>query len=150
MDLTSLLHRRRLLVWVNVYLYKHRRSSLLLSCPRDIYVVFRPSVGWEDCGGSCTLCGSMWADYMLGSSCWSGRRMPLDKLHRTSTSLEEPIMQRKRKRSCPNSHPPALHHHFYSCALTQFTGVFFFFLAPFWCFYVGPVQGRSSSGVIDS
>lgn len=91
------------------------------------YVVFRPSVGWEDCGGSCTLCGSMWADYMLGSSCWSGRRMPLDKLHRTSTSLEEPIMQRKRKRSCPNSHLPALHHHFYSCALTQFTGLFFFF-----------------------
>lgn len=53
--------------------------------------------------------------------------MPLDKLQRTSTSLVEPVMHRKRRRSCPDSHPPALHHHFHSCALTQFTGAFRFF-----------------------
>lgn len=101
------------------------RWEVLLGCSHEIYVLYRPSLGWGDCGGNCTLFGSMWAVYTLGSSCWSGRKSPLDKLQKTSPSLLEPIMHRKRIRSCPNSHPPALYHHFYLCAFSQFTGLGF-------------------------
>lgn len=41
----------------------------LLACAHKIYVLSRPSPGWGDCGGSCTLFGSMSAVYTLGSSC---------------------------------------------------------------------------------
>lgn len=96
----------------------------LLACAHKIYFLSRPSPGWGDCGGSCTLFGSMSEVYTLGSSCWNGRQTPLDKLQRTSTSPRELIMHRKRRRSCPSSHPlwrcpPALQGHFYLCALPQ-------------------------------
>lgn len=101
-----------------------KRQCHLLACAHQIYVLSRPSPGWGDCGGSCTLFGSMSEVYTLGSSCWNGRQTPLDKLQRTSSSPGEPIMRRKRRRSCPRSHPlwrcpPALQGHFYLCALPQ-------------------------------
>lgn len=87
----------------------------------------------------------MWAVYTLGSSCWSGQPTLLDKLQRTSTSLAEPRMHKKRRRSCPKSHPPALHHRFHSCALTPFIGLF---LSLILVFLYGLSQNRSSSRVI--
>lgn len=85
-----------------------KKQCHLLACAHKIYVLSRPSPGWGDCGGSCTLFGSMLEVYTLGSSCWNGRQTPLDKLQRTSTSPRELIMHRKRRRSCLSSHPLTL------------------------------------------
>lgn len=109
-----------------------KKRSHLLACAHTIYVLSRPSPGWGDCGGSCTLFGSMSEVYTLGSSCWNGPQTPLDKLQRTSTSPGEPLMRRKRRRSCPSSHP-----------LSGTPGSFLMMrssssspLAPFWWFNV--------------
>lgn len=46
-----------------------KKRCHLLACAHTIDVLSRPSPGWGDCGGSCTLFGSMSEVYTLGSSC---------------------------------------------------------------------------------
>lgn len=82
--------------------------SHLLVCPHKIYVVSRLSRGWEDCGGSCTLFGSMLGVYMLESTSSSGPGPCLAKLQRMSMNHEERLTcrgTRRMTRSSLNSHP---------------------------------------------
>lgn len=83
--------------------------SRLLVCPDKIYVVSRLSQGWEDCGGSSTLFGSMSGVYMLESTSSSGPGLCLAKLLRMSMNHEDQLIHRgmtRMTRSSLNS-PPA-------------------------------------------
>lgn len=69
---------------------------------------FRPSQGWEDCGGSCTPFGSTSGVYMPECTSSSGPPACLAKLQRMSMNQEERWMRRQRrgrKRRRPDSHP---------------------------------------------
>lgn len=70
-----------------------------------IYVPSRLSQGWEDCGGSCTPCGSTSGVYMLESTSSSGPGPCLAKLPRMSMNHEDRLIYRGMTRSSPNSHP---------------------------------------------
>lgn len=75
----------------------------LLVCTHKIYVVSRLSRGWEDCGGSCTLFGSMLGVYMLESTSSSGPGPCLAKLQRMSMNHEERLTCRGTRRMTRSS-----------------------------------------------